>query len=99
MDQRMNRLDLLPIYLELTEISGSSSTMGSTGPMGTTGGHHHLGRDAAIGAGGVGLAEHEHRKHERERETAAGTNTGMGYGANDPVTSMLGANTEGERSA
>jgi len=25
---------------------------------------HHYGRDTAIGAGGVGLAEHEHRKHE-----------------------------------
>jgi hypothetical protein len=25
---------------------------------------HHYGRDAAVGAGGVGLAEHEHHKHQ-----------------------------------
>jgi len=29
---------------------------------GTT--NHHYGRDAAVGAGAVGLGEHEHRKHE-----------------------------------
>lgn len=42
------------------------------GVQGTTGfphestGHnqHHTGRDAALGAGAVGVGEHEHRKHE-----------------------------------
>jgi hypothetical protein len=42
----------------------------ATGTTGT--GTHHLGRDAAIGAGGVGLAEHEHRKHEEERGAGVG---------------------------
>lgn len=34
----------------------------TTGTQGSSG--HHYGRDAAVGAGGIGLAEHEHRKHE-----------------------------------
>jgi hypothetical protein len=34
--------------------------------------HQHLGRDAALGGGGVGLAEHGHRKNEREREYERG---------------------------
>jgi hypothetical protein len=38
--------------------AGYDTTTGTTGT-----GTHHLGRDAAIGAGGIGLAEHEHRKH------------------------------------
>lgn len=50
----------------------------NTGTMDNSGSDHHYGRDAAVGAGGVGLAEHEHRKHERERETGAGNNTGIG---------------------
>jgi hypothetical protein len=62
---------------------------------------HHLGRDAAIGAGGVGLAEHEHRKHERERETGIGNTTGIGsntgaYGDNstyDNTTRTTSAGT------
>lgn len=44
----------------------------------TTGTGHHCGRDAAVGAGAVGLAEHEHRRHEREHEVE----TGGGYGSN-----------------
>ena len=58
--------------------AGYDTTTGMTGAgydttTGTTGtGTHHLGRDAAIGAGGVGLAEHEHRKHEEERDTGVG---------------------------
>ena len=43
--------------------------------------HHHLGRDAAVGAGGVGLAEHEHHKHQNEREgyqLGMGDNSGTG---------------------
>jgi len=66
---------------------GSSTGVGSntgayggdpnyTGTTGTTG--HHYGQDAAVGAGGVGLAEHEYRKHEREREAGVGSNTGIG---------------------
>jgi hypothetical protein len=46
---------------------GEGYDMGST-----TGTDHHYGRDAAVGAGGVGLAEHEHRKHDREHEAEAG---------------------------
>jgi hypothetical protein len=47
--------------------AGYDTTTGTTGT-----GTHHLGRDAAVGAGGVGLAEHEHRKHEEERGTGVG---------------------------
>ncbi len=39
----------------------------------STTGTHHLGRDAALGAGGMGLAEHEHRKHEEERGAGVGS--------------------------
>ena len=44
---------------------------------------HHLGRDAAVGAGGVGLAEHEHRKHE-------GTGSGIGSTGQYDNTSSTG---------
>lgn len=46
---------------------------------GVTGTHqqHHLGRDAAVGAGGVGLAEHEHRKHEGLTGNQHGTSSGL----------------------
>jgi hypothetical protein len=37
-----------------------------------TGQQHHLGRDAAVGAGGVGLAGYEHRKHEGQHSTSSG---------------------------
>jgi hypothetical protein len=50
----------------------------NSGTTDNTGSGHHYGRDAAVGAGGVGLAEHEHRKHERERETGVGSTTGIG---------------------
>jgi hypothetical protein len=40
-------------------------------------GGRHLGRDAALSAGAVGLAEHEHRKHEHERDVAAGDATAV----------------------
>jgi hypothetical protein len=56
---------------------GESYDMGST-----TGTSHHYGRDAAVGAGGVGLAEHEHRKHKREAESGLGSN---------PTTGITGA--------
>jgi hypothetical protein len=63
------------------------STTGSSG--------HHYGRDTAVGAGGVGLAEHEYRKHERERETGLGSSTGIGsntgaYGDNTPYDNTTG---------
>jgi hypothetical protein len=32
---------------------------------------HHLGRDAALGAGAVGSAEHEHHKHGKQRDVSA----------------------------
>jgi uncharacterized protein YfiM (DUF2279 family) len=54
----------------------------SSGTVDNTGSDRHYGRDAAVGAGGVGLAEHEHRKHERERETGVGSTTGTGIGSN-----------------
>ena len=50
--------------------AGYDSTTGMTGAgydsttSTTVTGTHHLGRDAAIGAEGVGLAEHEHQQHE-----------------------------------
>jgi hypothetical protein len=52
---------------------GEGYDMGST-----TGTGHHYGRDAAVGAGGVGLAEHERRKHERERNDGLGSSTTPG---------------------
>jgi len=39
-----------------SNLSNQHSTTGTT--------NHHYGRDAAVGAGAVGLGEHEHRKHE-----------------------------------
>jgi hypothetical protein len=89
---------------------GVNDGMTGAGYDTTTGtGHHHLGRDAAIGAGGVGLAEHEYRKHEMERDTGVGgtypsttgttTDSGIGYGANDPVHNMLAADNPADRSA
>jgi hypothetical protein len=58
-----------------------------TGTTGSTG--HHYGRDAAVGAGGIGVAEHEHRKHERERETGVRSNTGA-YGDDPNYTGTTG---------
>lgn len=43
--------------------SGPSHGVGAQS-SGVSGQQHHLGRDAAFGAGGAGLAEHEHQKHE-----------------------------------
>ncbi len=61
----------------------------ASGTMGDNGSDNHYGRDAAVGAGGVGLAEHEHRKHEREREAGVGSTTGIGSNtgaySNDPA--------------
>jgi len=63
-------------------------TSGVTG----TGNQSHLGRDAAVGAGGVGLAEHEHRKHEGVSGTHHG-NTGLTGSGNqyDNTTSGSGS--------
>jgi hypothetical protein len=60
--------------------AGYDTTTGATGT-----GTHHYGRDAAIGAGGVGLAEHEHRKHEEERVAGVG-----GAGTYPTTTSTIG---------
>ena len=52
---------------------------GAQGSQGTQPTQHHYGRDAAIGAGGLGaagLAEHEHRKHEQTASTTAGPSYG-----------------------
>jgi len=49
-------------------VNDGMTSAGYDTTTGTTGTHHHS-RDAAIGAGGVGLAENEHRKHEEERST------------------------------
>lgn len=75
-----------------TGVSGDDSTYNTT--TGTTG--HHYGRDAAVGSGGVGLAEHGHRRHERERESGLGSNTGIGsntgaYGDNAPYDTTTGS--------
>lgn len=61
----------------MTGSSGYSETSGLTG-SGLSGNQdrHHLGRDAAIGAGAVGTAgglEHEHNKHHLGRDAAIGT--------------------------
>lgn len=44
-------------------------------PTTVTTGQHHLGRDAAVGAGTAGVAEHEHRKHEHEHGHTGVTET------------------------
>lgn len=64
------------------------------------GNRHHLGRDAAVVAGGVGLAEHEHRKHEHERETGVGGTTSIGsntgpYGDNSTYNTTTGTTGAG----
>jgi hypothetical protein len=56
---------------------------------------HHLGRDAAIGAGAAGAAaaaEHHHRKHVAEEDAAAGHPVGARGGAQeDAVPADVGA--------
>ena len=63
-----------------------NQSSGITGSTTGTGNQHHLGRDAAVGAGGVGLAEHEHRKHEAKNEGVVG---GRQYDNTTSTTSGL----------
>jgi hypothetical protein len=49
---------------EATDQSGNPIGSSAISSQGAQGEQHHLGRDAAAGAGAAGLAEHEHRKHE-----------------------------------
>jgi hypothetical protein len=91
--------DLLSTNIESN--TGIGPTTGAykddTSYTGTTGASgHHYGRDAAVGAGGVGLAGHEHRKHERERESGLGGSPGTAV-ATDPSTGPA-PNTAGPHS-
>jgi hypothetical protein len=62
---------------------------GQTETIGTS---HHLGHDAAVGAGGVGLAEHENRKHEG---TSSGL-TGSNQGYDNTTSSGLTGSNQGQ---
>ncbi|CZR66004.1 uncharacterized protein PAC_15904 [Phialocephala subalpina] len=58
-----------------TNPATSSSRIDPTAPSTSSGKDHHYGRDAAVGAGGVGaagLAAHEYGKHGNERSTGIG---------------------------
>ncbi|KAF8847170.1 hypothetical protein BDZ45DRAFT_811768 [Acephala macrosclerotiorum] len=70
----------------------TGTTSSRTDPTSTSRDHHY-GRDAAIGAGGVGavgLAAHEHGKHENERGTGVG-NTST---TTDPATTSSASRTD-----
>jgi hypothetical protein len=59
---------------------------------------HHLGRDAAIGAGAAGAAaaEHRHREHVAEEETAAREPVAERGAAGEPVAADTGPATATE---
>lgn len=75
-----------PSLLEKLNPFSKSDNTSSTGTSGTD---HHLGRDAAVGAGGVGLAEHEHRKHEHGTGLPATGSTGS-YATTDTAGQTIG---------
>ena len=70
----------------------------------TSTGQHHLGRDAAVGAGVGGIGEHEFRKHENagvdsvttsgygNNDSTLGSRTGIGHG-NTQTTQNINPNT------
>lgn len=76
-------------------LTGGQYDNTSSGLAGSTQGRghqHHVGRDAALGAGavgGAGLAEHEHRKHEgltsgrQDHATSFGVTGNQGLGGNE----------------
>lgn len=74
---------------------GAGSTTGSSSDPSA----HHYGRDAALGAGGLGaagLAGHEYQKHHDNTTSSGTTGHGQQYGSSDPTSSTSAAQARQE---